>query len=577
MRMSQAFIPTLREDPADAELVSHKLLLRAGLIRKLTSGVYIYLPLMQRILTKISNIVREEMDRAGAFEITMPVLQPAELWQATGRYDTYGPELMKIDDRHDRAMVLGGTHEEVVTNLVRGELRSYKKLPLNLYQIQVKFRDEIRPRFGLMRGREFIMKDAYSFDADEAGLDISYQKMVDAYFVAFKRCGIETAKCESDTGAMGGKFAHEFMVIVETDGGEATILSCPDCDYAANIERADSQPETAAETKTEEKRSYSPVDTPDARTIEDVTAFLKIPASGLVKTLLYTAGDQVVAALVRGDREINEIKLANACGVPTVEILDAERVVKLTNAPVGFAGPVGIDASVQIIADEELSAMTNFIVGANAKDKHFRDVNLSDFKVHHTAVIRSAQAGELCPRCEKGRLISRRGIEVGNTFKLGTKYSTALGATFNDVDGKEKPMIMGSYGIGITRTAQAAVERFHDDRGIIWPVPIAPMHCHLVCANSKNEELAAAADRVYQELQEAGLEVLYDDRRERTGVKFADADLIGIPWRITIGGKGLEKGEWEVKRRNSEEIASVPFTELTSYLKSALESAMGRE
>lgn len=573
MRMSQAFIPTLREDPADAELVSHKLLLRAGLIRKLTAGVYIYLPLMQRVLAKISQIVREEMDRAGAFEITMPVLQPAELWQQTGRYDSLGPELMRLTDRHERPMVLGATHEEVVTDLVRGELRSYKKLPLNLYQIQVKFRDEIRPRFGLMRGREFIMKDAYTFDADEGGLEISYRKMVDAYTAIFDRCGLETVMVESDTGAMGGKSAHEFMVVVVTDGGEATILSCPECGYAANVERAESVPAEGAAVVDEAKRPHHVVDTPDARTIEDITAFLKVPASRLVKTLLYKAGDGVVAALIRGDRQINEIKLAHAAGAAVVEMLDGPAVAALTGAPVGFAGPVGISDQVTVIADEEIASMVNFVVGANAADQHLVDVNLSDCRIDQTAAIRSAEAGEGCPRCPQGRLIERRGIEVGNTFKLGTKYSSALGALYTDEDGGEHPMVMGSYGIGITRTAQAAVERFHDDRGIIWPLPIAPAHCHLICTNSNNEELSGAADGLYEDLQTAGLEVLYDDRRERAGVKFADADLIGIPWRITVGSKGMAKGAWEVKRRDQEESEDIPFAELVNRLKAAVAGA----
>ncbi len=566
MRMSQMFIPTLREDPAEAELVSHKYLLRAGYIRKLTAGVYIYLPLMQRVISKISQIVREEMDRAGAFEITMPVLHPAELWQKTGRWDAVGPELMRMEDRHNRPMVLGGTHEEVVTELIRGEVRSYRQVPLNLYQIQVKFRDEIRPRFGLMRGREFIMKDAYSFDADEAGLNVSYQKMVDAYQRAFDRCGLDTVMVESDTGAMGGKSAHEFMVIVETDGGEATIISCQSCGYAANLERAESRAVAPPPAK-EAQRSRIAVDTPNAKTIEEVTAFLKLPAQKLVKTLLYRAGDKNVAALIRGDREINEVKLANAAGVPTVQMLDAETVIALTKAPVGFAGPVGLNKDVTIIADEEVKELTNFVVGANQADKHFVDVNLGDFRIDTTATIRAAQAGEGCPRCDNGRLIQSRGIEVGNTFKLGTKYSVALGATFSDAEGNEKPFVMGSYGIGITRSAQAAIERFHDDKGIAWPIPIAPFHCHLVCAKSDDPQLVGATDRLYDELWHTGIETLYDDRNERAGVKFADADLIGIPFRITVGSKGLAKGAWELKRRTSATSEDVPFADIVARLK----------
>ena len=570
MRMTQMFIPTLREDPAEAELISHKFLLRAGYIRKLTAGVYIYLPLMQRVLTKISNIVREEMDRSGALEITMPVLCPGEIWQKTGRWDAMGPELMRINDRHERPMVLGATHEEVVTTLVCGEVRSYRQVPLNLYQIQVKFRDEIRPRFGLMRGREFIMKDAYSFDADQAGLDVAYQKMVDAYNAIFKRCGLETVMVESDTGAMGGKYAHEFMVVVDTDGGEAIILTCPLCGYGGNIERAESRSLTTAPAK-EAARSRLLADTPGAKTIEEVSAFLKMPSQKLVKTLLYRAGDKFIAALVRGDRELNEVKLANNAGVTGVEILDAESVMSLTKAPVGFAGPVGLNKDVMVIADEEVAEMTNFVVGANQADKHYVDVNLSDVRIDKTALIRAAQEGEGCPRCDTGRLIKRRGIEVGNTFKLGTKYSVALGATFTDADGAEKPFVMGSYGIGVTRTAQAAIERFHDDRGIIWPLPIAPYHVHLICAKSDDAQLVKAADDLYADLTSAGIEVLYDDRGDRAGAKFADADLIGIPFRITVGAKGLAKGAWELKRRDSATSEDVPFSEVVARLKSQIQ------
>ncbi|MEW5875437.1 MAG: proline--tRNA ligase [Candidatus Zixiibacteriota bacterium] len=574
MRMSQTFIPTLREDPAEAELISHKLLVRGGYIRKLTAGVYIYLPLMQRVIHKISQIVREEMDRTGALEITMPVLAPAEVWEKTGRYFDIGPELMRLEDRHRRRMVLGPTHEEIVTDLVRGEVRSYRDLPLNLYQIQVKFRDEIRPRFGLMRGREFLMKDAYSFDADEAGLDVSYKKMVDAYVAAFDRCGLETVMVESDTGAMGGKFAHEFMVIVNTEGGEATILSCPECGYGANLERAESIAKAGPKENHEEKRKFRIVETPDKKTIEEVTAFLEVPARKLVKTLMYKAGEKVVAALIRGDRQINEVKLSNACSVPMVEMLDADSVANATNAPVGFAGPVGLKSGITIIADEEIAELVNFVVGANAADKHLVDVNLSDFRIDKTALIRSAEAGEWCPRCRREPLVERRGIEVGNTFKLGTKYSASLGATYLDAEGNSKPMIMGSYGIGITRTAQAAVERFHDDRGIAWPAPIAPLHVHLVSVNVKDAAIVNAANALYDQLQQAGIEVLYDDRDERPGVKFADADLIGLPWRITIGSKGLAAGQYEIKRRTAPEAELVPMTDAVGWIKAKVAEAI---
>jgi prolyl-tRNA synthetase len=562
MKWSETYIPTLRDDPAEAEIISHKLLVRAGYIRKLAAGVYNYLPLMQRVLTKISNIVREEMNAAGAQEILMPVLHPAELWQASGRWQTIGKELMRAKDRHDRDLILGGTHEEVVTNLIKGELRSYRQLPLNLYQIQNKFRDEIRPRFGLMRGREFIMKDAYTFDRDEQSFKISYQKMVDAYSKAFTRCGLETKIVESDTGAMGGKAAHEFMVIVDTEGGENTIFYCDKCDYAANMDKASSLTETEVETETdtENEKAQKPlqkVATPGAKTVEEVTAFLNVPAKKLVKTLLYKADGEVVAALIRGDRQINEIKLKNFLKCVDLEMADAPTVEKITSAAVGFAGPVGLK-NVKIIVDEEIPRMKNFVTGANQDDYHFINVNAGrDLKINHVSDIRNAQSGERCPRCKKGALHTAKGIEVGNTFMLGTKYSLSLGATFIDEDGKEKPFIMGSYGIGITRTAQAAVEKFHDDTGIIWPASIAPLDVEILLLNVNDEKQKEAAFQIYQRMKERNMEVLIDDRDERAGVKFNDADLIGLPLRINVGGKSLKENKVEIVIRRTKEVISV--------------------
>jgi prolyl-tRNA synthetase len=562
MKWTECYIPTLREDPAEAEIVSHKLLVRAGYIRKLAAGVYNYLPLMQRVLTKISNIVREEMNSAGAQEILMPVLHPAELWQQSGRWQTIGKELMRTKDRHDRDLVLGGTHEEVVTNLIKGEIRSYRQLPLNLYQIQNKFRDEIRPRFGLMRGREFIMKDAYSFDRDEERFKLSYQKMIDAYSKAFTRCGLETKIVESDTGAMGGKAAHEFMVIVNTEGGENIIFYCDKCDYAANQDKASSISDTEIETETETKKGdtqkpLQKVATPNAKTVEEVTAFLNVPAKKLVKTLLYKADGEVVAAMIRGDRQINEIKLKNFLKCIDLEMADAPTVEKITGAKVGFAGPVGLK-NVKIIVDEEIPRMRNFITGANQDDYHFINVNVGrDVKIDSVSEIRNAQTGERCPRCKKGVLITAKGIEVGNTFMLGTKYSESLGATFIDEDGKEKPFIMGSYGIGITRTAQAAVEKFHDEAGIIWPASIAPLAVEILPLNINDEKQKEVAFQLYQKLNEKNIEVLIDDRDERAGVKFNDADLIGLPLRVNVGDKSLKKGEVEIVVRKTKEVISV--------------------
>jgi prolyl-tRNA synthetase len=555
MKWSETYIPTLREDPAEAEIVSHKLLVRAGFIRKLAAGVYNYLPLMQRVLTKISNIVREEMNAAGAQEILMPVLHPAELWQQSGRWQAIGKELMRAKDRHDRDLVLGGTHEEVVTNLIKGEVRSYRQLPLNLYQIQNKFRDEIRPRFGLMRSREFIMKDAYTFDRDEESFKKSYQKMVDAYSKAFDRCGLETKIVESDTGAMGGKAAHEFMVIVDTEGGENIIFYCDKCDYAANMDKASSLTETEIEREDSQK-ALQKVATPDAKTVEEVTAFLNVPAKKLVKTLLYKADGEVVAAMIRGDRQINEIKLKNFLKCIDLEMTDAPTVEKITHAAVGFAGPVGLK-NVKMIADEEIPRMKNFVTGANQDDHHFINVNVGrDFKIDQVTDIRNAQAGERCPRCKEGILLAAKGIEVGNTFMLGTKYSQSLGATFIDEDGKEKPFIMGSYGIGITRTAQAAVEKFHDEAGIIWPASIAPLSVEILPLNVNDEKQKEVAFQIYQRMKERNVEVLIDDRDERAGVKFNDADLIGLPVRINVGGKSLKEGKVEIVIRRTKEVIS---------------------
>jgi len=570
MRWTQTYIPTLREVPSEAELISHQLLLRGGFIRKLAAGVYIYLPMMQRVIEKFSKIVREEMNKSGAIEITMPVLHPAEIWQESGRYDTVGKEQMRLKDRHLHEMVLGGTHEEIVTYLLRGELKSYRQLPINLYQIQVKFRDEIRPRFGLMRGREFVMKDAYTFDIDEDSFMVAYQKMVDAYFAIFKRAGLDTKKVESDTGAMGGKAAHEFMLIVDTDGGEETILFCDKCDYAANVEKATFREANSPEIDNE-MLEIKEVDTPDASTIEQVTEFLKVDAKRLVKTLIYQADGKTVAAMVRGDRELNLIKLKNHLGAIELESAPPAVVEDVTQCPVGFAGPIGLAKDIPVIIDTEVTRLKNFIVGANKNEKHLLNVNLErDFKPTAVADIINAVEGEMCPHCD-GHLTAKRGIEVGNTFMLGTKYSESLGAKFLDVDGNEKPFIMGSYGIGITRTPQAAVERYHDDKGICWPKNIAPYQVEIIPLNYEKEEHKNAAEQIYTELVKNNIDCLLDDRPERAGVKFNDADLIGIPLRVVIGDRALKQGKVELKVRDGDEMVLADLDNVLTEVKALLE------
>ena len=570
MRWTQTYIPTLRENQSDAVLISHQLLLRGGYIRKLASGVYIYLPLMQRVIEKFSNIVREEMNASGALEITMSVLCPVEIWQKTGRFDTVGKELMTMTDRHNQQMVMCGTHEETVTNLVAGEVKSYRQLPMNLYQIQVKFRDEIRPRFGLMRGREFIMKDAYTFDATVESQKDSYEKMVEAYFKIFKRAGLDVLKVESDSGAMGGSNAHEFMLLVDTNAGEETILHCPKCRYAANEEKAISK--DLNKPNIEGVRNDTKiVDTPGAATIDEVTEFLKVNSNQLVKTLIFMADEKPVVALVRGDRSVNETKLKNAVSAVELEPANAEQVEKVTNAPVGFAGPIGLK-DVPIIVDPLVAEMKNFICGANENEKHILNVNIDrDFKATKIFDITKTVDGDGCPICDSA-LEAKSGIEVGNTFMLGTKYSESLGAKFLDAEGKEQPMIMGSYGIGITRTPQAALEKYNDENGIVWPVGIAPYVVEMIPLNMNDSEIVSAADKIYQELENAGIDVLLDDRDERPGVKFNDADLVGMPIRVTIGAKSLKENKVEVKLRSSDDIEKVDLQSIVDYIKNVIQT-----
>ena len=544
MRTSQLLLPTLREDPGEAETVSHRLMLRAGLIRKVAAGIYTYLPLGLRIIRKVEQIVREEMNRAGAQELLMPIASPAELWKETGRWDYYGKELLRFKDRHERDFCLGPTHEEVITDLFRREVRSYRQLPLNFYQIQIKFRDEIRPRFGLMRGREFIMKDAYSFDKDDAGARLNYQKMYDAYDRIFSRCGLNFRAVEADTGLIGGTSSHEFMVLADT--GEETIVYSDPGTYAANVERAEVLPPDD-ETR-EELRPLQNVKTPGCRTVEEVTKFLKVEASQLVKTLLYSTGKDTVAVLIRGDHDANEIKLKRLLGVTDLELAGPATVEKITGAPVGFAGPVGL--KIRIVADHAVRTASNVVVGGNQLDTHLIDVNCPrDFQVEQFADLRNAKAGDLSPR-KDGVLKTTKGIEVGHVFMLGTKYSQAMNASFLDPNGKECLAVMGCYGIGIGRTAAAAVEQNHDDKGIVWPFPIAPFHVHLISLG-QSAGVIEAATALSGALEAAGLEVLWDDRDERAGVKFNDADLIGAPYHVIVGDKGLAEGLLEVKTRKT--------------------------
>ena len=557
MRWSRYYIPTLKEAPADAEVVSHKLLVRAGMIRKLTSGIYTWLPLGLRTLEKAKNIVRREMNAAGALETLLPMVQPGELWEESGRWKKYGKELLRFKDRHDRDYCLGPTHEEVMTDLLRGEVKSYRQLPLNLYQIQTKYRDEVRPRFGLMRGREFLMKDAYSFDVDDEGANKSYASMKEAYHKIFSSMGLDFRPVEADSGAIGGNFSHEFMVLAET--GEDAITACtnwPDCTWAANVERAPIK--TEFEQDTTPCPAMEELDTPNQHTIEELCAFMGTTGDKFIKTLLFMADGKAVAVLLRGDRELNEIKLAHLIDADDIQFATPEQVEAMTGAAVGFAGPAGLKGVEKIYADKELKACNDWIAGANKTDKHVRHLSLiRDVELPIEYVdLRNAVAGDPCPECGKPLEI-KRGIEVGHIFKLGTKYSEALRATFLDENGKERIIVMGCYGIGVSRVVAACIEQNFDDDGIKFPPQLAPFDAQLVCLDPKNEEVAAKCDMIEAFLEGMGLECLYDDREERPGVKFKDADLLGLPVQITVGGKGLKNGIIEVKNRRTGEKSTI--------------------
>ncbi len=566
MLYHQTFIPTLREDPAEAEVISHKLLLRAGMIRQVARGVYDFLPLGLRVLRKVEAIVREEMNRAGAQEIMMPAICPAELWQESGRWNAYGRELLRIKDRHDRDFCFGPTHEEVVTDIVRKEVRSYRDLPLNLYQIQTKFRDEVRPRFGLMRGREFVMKDAYSFHTTLEDCQREYQNMFDAYSRIFDRCGLSYRPVEADTGAIGGSMSHEFQVLASS--GEDAVVSCNSCSYAANVEKAELPAPTPSTHSN--NNEITTVETPGQRTIQEVSTFLGELPERFLKTLVYTTDKgATVVAVVRGDQELSEPKLKNLLGCEWVVLADDEAIHTVAGAPPGFVGPIGIDAT--LLGDKSLKGEEGLICGANEIDKHLVHVNINrDVPALEFGDLRLAKAGDGCPRCNQGTFDEHRGIEVGQTFYLGKKYSQAMNAGYLDAEGKQHAMEMGCYGIGITRTLAAAIEQNHDDAGIIWPKPLAPLDVHIVPINWNDETTRNTAEKIYTELQRAGIEVLLDNRQERPGVKFKDADLLGIPLRVTIGGKSLGRGVVELRRRKDGQNSEVQLDRAVEVIENTI-------
>lgn len=573
MRWSRLLVPTLREDPAEAEIASHRLMLRAGLIRRVAAGIYEWLPLGRRAVAKVEAIVREEMNRKGGQEVGLPIVQPAELWRETGRWAEYGEEMWRLRDRHGREYCLGPTHEEIITDLVRATVNSYRQLPLLLYQIQNKYRDEIRPRFGVMRAREFVMKDAYSFDADVEGMERSYAAMDDAYRRIFSRCGLVFRVVAADPGAIGGSGTHEFMALA--DYGEALIVYCDACGYAANVEKATNRLAPASD---EQPRPLEKRPTPGIRTIAELAQATGIPADRQIKILFYWAirenqEPELVAALVRGDRELNEVKLKNATGALEVRMADREDVLRIAGAPTGSAGPVGL-RGVRVLADEEVMVLRNTVCGANEEDYHFFNVNPGrDFVPDQVTDLRTVGEGDACPECG-APMASARGIEVGQIFKLWTKYSEALGCTFKDADGQERPMLMGCYGIGVTRTVAAVIEQHHDERGITWPMSVAPYHAVVVPVNIRDDAQREVAERVYRELLDAGVEAVLDDRDERPGVKFNDADLIGFPLRLTVGPRGLAEGRVEITERATGATEAVPIDEAARTVSRRVRAAL---
>ncbi len=575
MKASQSFLATLKEAPSDAEVVSHKLMVRAGLIRKLSAGIYNYLPLGLKVIRKVENIIREEMNRAGAIELLMPMIQPAELWQETGRWEKMGPELLRIKDRHDRDFLIQPTSEEVITDLARNEIKSYKQLPVNFYQIQTKFRDERRPRFGIMRGREFSMKDAYSFDRDTEGLKKSYQTMFDAYTRIFKRMGLKFRAVTADNGAIGGSGSQEFHVIADT--GEDAIVYCPNSDYAANLEAAQSLALIAARAVA--SATMTKVSTPDKSTCADVAQFLNLPLEKTVKTLLFAADQEKAPAklfmlLVRGDHDLNEVKASKIPGMAESRFATEAEIKQACNAPAGYLGPVGVSADVTVVADRTVANMSDFVCGANDAGHHLTGVNWGrDLPEPLILDIRNAVIGDPSPD-GKGVVDICRGIEVGHVFQLGTRYSEAMGCTYLDQQGKAQPMVMGCYGIGVTRLLGAAIEQGHDERGIIWPILMAPFEV-VICpmGYDKSEAVKAACDRLHDDLLAAGIDVILDDRNERPGAMFADWELIGAPFRVVIGDRGLANAEVEFKGRTDAESQNIPLAEIKAKVITAVEAA----
>jgi prolyl-tRNA synthetase len=567
MRWTRTFIPTLREAPSDAESPSHKLMVRAGLIRQLAAGSYSYLPLGYRALRKAEAIVREEMDRAGAIELFMPSLHPPELWQETGRFSAFGDTLMKVKDRKGAMNVLGPTHEEVITHIVRNEVKSYKQLPITLYQIQGKFRDEARPRHGIIRTREFVMKDAYSFDVDEKAMGKSYQAMYDAYNRIYARAELKFMPVEADTGLMGGDVSHEFMAV--SPYGEDSVVTCGSCKYAANKEKAECPPPAAfSGHETQEILQLQEVSTPGAHTIEQVSEFLKVPPRLLVKTIIYKTNTGFIAAIVRGDHEVNESKLRRASQAESLEMATPEEIFKQTGGPIGFSGPVGL--KIPTFCDHAVSGLANFVTGANKKDAHLTNVNLNrDFRPTAVGDLRMAVDGDACPRCG-GKLGFTHGIEVGHVFKLGTRYSKKMNCVYLDEKSQLHPMVMGCYGIGVNRIVAAAVENHHDDAGILWPKEIAPYQVEIITIDHKKMQIVETGHDLYGKLTAAGLEVLWDDREAAPGVKFADADLIGIPVRVTIGKRTIEAGTVDVRSRNKKDQKSVSLEQVVDAVKHEL-------
>ena len=558
MHSSKLFIPTLKESPADAEVISHKLMVRAGMIRQLASGIYSILPLGLRVLRKVEQIIREEMNQIDGQEVFLPSIQPAELWVESKRWNLYGKELLRIKDRHGREFCYGPTHEEVITDIVRKEIKSYRQLPILLYQIQTKFRDEVRPRFGIMRGREFMMKDAYSFHADEKDTQHTYHQVAKAYSNIFERCGLKFKQVQADSGTIGGSFSHEFAVLA--DSGEDEIGFCVSCDYASNLEMAESKPPSPLAPPSI-LQDLKEVETPGKKSVKEVAEFLNLPAQQIVKTILLENENGLITGLVRGDHEINLVKMKNLIGCEWLQPAEEETFAKHPELHRGYIGPVGLD--LPVYADHEISALHDFVTGANKPSAHFTGVQVQrDLKIEKFGDLRTVRANDPCPRCENGKYQIKRGIEVGHIFILGTKYSSAMKANFLDQNGKENTMIMGCYGVGVGRTVAAAIEQNNDERGIVWPRNLAPFQVIIIPVNYSKDDLKDVCDTLYNRLQEAGIETLLDDRSDRLGVKLKDADLMGIPLQIIIGPKNLSAGQVEIKVRKTNESNLHPYPQI---------------